>query len=141
LAHGPIDCLYHACKAVEQAERGIRKYGDEKGVGTKLLEIAHDALKHVNDSAAAAMNRGNNQGGEQAGGQEKSSTEEQSKVPPVEKARGKCQEAGEEERTMTYVEEAELLGRAAPGQTYSSYSPHAPWINLNSPDQRRRDAP
>jgi hypothetical protein len=65
------------------------------------------------------MNRDNNQGQEQAGGQEKSSTEEQTEVPAVGKASGKTQEAsdkgldtGEEQCTMTYVEQAErLLGR------------------------------
>jgi len=85
LAHGLVDCLYHAHKAVEQAERGFQKYGDEKGVGTKLLGIAHDALKHVKDNAAAAMNKNNKGGEEQIGGQEGSSTEEHTEVPAVKK--------------------------------------------------------
>jgi hypothetical protein len=53
---------------------------------TTLLEIAHGALKHVNDSAATAMDKSNDQGEEQVGSQEASATEELSDIPVVKKA-------------------------------------------------------
>jgi hypothetical protein len=48
--------------------------------------MAHGALEHVNDNAAAAMNRSNNQGEEQVSDQEESGTEEHTDIPAVKKA-------------------------------------------------------
>ncbi|KAH0331730.1 hypothetical protein KCU74_g4445, partial [Aureobasidium melanogenum] len=74
LAHGPIERLFHACKAVEQAQWGIKKYGDEKGVGTRLLAIADATLREVRAEAAAAMNEGGEEemdvGKEEEGGEQ-----------------------------------------------------------------------
>ncbi|KAG9525411.1 hypothetical protein KCU93_g5798, partial [Aureobasidium melanogenum] len=56
LAYGPNDRLYHACKAVEEAQWGIKDRGSEQGVGTELLEVAERSLQDVRHDAATALN-------------------------------------------------------------------------------------
>ncbi|THX93217.1 hypothetical protein D6D03_10159 [Aureobasidium pullulans] len=56
LAYGPVDCLFHARKAVEEAERGMNKFGDDEGVGTELLAVANRALTDVRTNAANTTN-------------------------------------------------------------------------------------
>ncbi|THZ79207.1 hypothetical protein D6C85_00581 [Aureobasidium pullulans] len=143
LAHGPVDRLYHACKAIEQAQRGIQRHGDENGVGTQLLDIAQRTLKEVNDDAAAAKNEGNDQGEEQVGEQEMTSTEHETEIPIVEKEKvggmTKSQETGEEEGPMSYAEEAELfLKKKTPQTVMSRASTSAP---QNEGDEMLLDAP
>jgi len=55
LAYGPMDNLWHACKAVEEAEWGVRNFGDQD-VGLKLLSMANSTLADVRKSAATALN-------------------------------------------------------------------------------------
>lgn len=47
LAHGLEDRLLHAEKAVEIAEWGLKKYGDDKGVGSELLALTQRTLGEV----------------------------------------------------------------------------------------------
>ncbi|THW11998.1 hypothetical protein D6D24_06861 [Aureobasidium pullulans] len=56
LAYGPVDCLFHARKAVEEAERGMNKFGDDEGVGTELLAVANRGLADVRTNAANTTN-------------------------------------------------------------------------------------
>ena len=50
-----MDNLWHACKAVEEAEWGVRNFGDQD-VGIKLLSMANATLSDVRKSAAVHMN-------------------------------------------------------------------------------------
>ncbi|CAD0088192.1 unnamed protein product, partial [Aureobasidium mustum] len=53
LAHGLEDCLFHAQKAVEEAEWGLNKYGDDKGAGSKLLAITKRVLAKTEEAEAS----------------------------------------------------------------------------------------
>lgn len=55
LAYGPIDNLWHARKAVELAEWGVKNFGDQD-VGRKLLSVTNVTLSDVEKSAAGALN-------------------------------------------------------------------------------------
>jgi hypothetical protein len=46
LAYGPVDGLYHAHKAVQDAQWGVRNFGDQS-TGEKLLAVAEQTLKEV----------------------------------------------------------------------------------------------
>ncbi|KAG9525410.1 hypothetical protein KCU93_g5799, partial [Aureobasidium melanogenum] len=64
LSYGPRDNLLHACKAVEEAEWGVKRYGDQ-AVGVALLDVANTALRDVRGAAAAEMNEDMNAAGEE----------------------------------------------------------------------------
>lgn len=55
LAYGPMDNLWHARKAVELAEWGVKNF-DDQDVGRKLLSVANVTLSDFRKSAAGALN-------------------------------------------------------------------------------------
>jgi hypothetical protein len=65
LAHGLHDCLFHAQKAVEEAEWGINKYGDDKGAGSRLLAVAKRLLQEVEETEARHAEQGRSEEGEE----------------------------------------------------------------------------
>ncbi|THX78772.1 hypothetical protein D6D04_05545 [Aureobasidium pullulans] len=60
LAYGVANRMFHARKAVEEAEWGINKYGDKQGVDSKLLAAAQRTLADV-EADEAQSSKGDDQ--------------------------------------------------------------------------------
>jgi hypothetical protein len=53
LSYGTNNRLFHACKAIEEAQWGLAHKRDGDGMGLKLLNLANDALADARADAAA----------------------------------------------------------------------------------------
>ncbi|KAH0365401.1 hypothetical protein KCU65_g6115, partial [Aureobasidium melanogenum] len=57
LAYGPRDNLLHASRAVEEAQWGLERYGDQQ-IGEELLSVAKQTFQEVTKARNEAINTG-----------------------------------------------------------------------------------